>query len=141
MVLITLIGQEQAHVSNRFYYMGPQTECKECKLKTVCFNLEQGRQYEITGLRDTMHECEMHEEGVRVVEVEKIPTIACIPKKSAIEGGMITYDECVCSRLGCENWNRCHPIGLKAGDKLKVDTVIENTDCPLGYDLKVAKLA
>lgn len=140
MVLITLIGEEQAKVGNRFYYMGPQTDCKECRLKGVCFNLEPGRQYEITSLRDTKHDCEVYEGGVRVVEVEKKPTIATIPKKVAIEGSVITYDDSDCARMGCEHWQHCHPIGIRAGDKLSVTDIVGKVDCPIKDDLMLVKL-
>ena len=140
MVLITLIGEEQAKVGNRFYYMGPQTECKECRLKGVCFNLEPGRLYEITSLRDTRHECEVHEGGVRVVEVEKKPTMATILKKVAIEGSVITYDQSDCARMGCEHWQHCHPIGIRAGDKLTVNDIVGKVDCPIKDDLMLVKL-
>jgi uncharacterized protein (UPF0179 family) len=140
MVLITLIGEEQAKVGNRFYYMGPQTDCKECRLRGVCFNLEPGRQYEIISIRDTKHECEVHEDGVRVVEVEKKPTMACISKKVAIEGSLITYEGSDCARLGCEHWQHCHPIGLKTGDKLSVSDIIGKVDCPIKDDVVLVKL-
>ncbi|MBQ6547546.1 MAG: UPF0179 family protein [Candidatus Methanomethylophilaceae archaeon] len=140
MVLITLVGETQAKIGNRFYFMGPQTDCKECRLRGVCFNLEPGRQYEIISIRDTKHECEIHEDGVRVVEVEKKPTLACIPKKVAIEGSVITYDESDCGRMGCEHWQHCHPIGIKAGEKLSVSDIVGKVDCPIRDDLMLAKL-
>ena len=140
MVLITLVGERQAKVGNRFYFMGPQTDCKDCRLKGVCFNLEPGRQYEIMSIRDTRHECEVHEDGVRAVEVEKKPTLACINKKVAIEGSLITYDESDCARMGCEHWQHCHPIGIKDGDKLQVSDIVGDVECPIRDDLKLVKL-
>ncbi len=140
MVLITLVGETQARVGNRFYFMGPQTECKECRLKGVCFNLEPGRLYEVTSVRDTKHECNMHESGVRVVEVEKRPTLVCVPKKLAIEGSMITFEERNCARMGCDKWFQCHPICIESGEKLPVYEVIEDARCPIGDDLVVVKL-
>jgi len=139
-VMITLVGETQAKVGNRFYFMGPQTDCKDCRLKGVCFNLEPGRQYEIMSIRDTRHDCEVHEGGVRVVEVEKKPTLACISKKVAIEGSLITCEESDCARMGCEHWQHCHPIGIKAGDKLQVSDIIGRVDCPIKDDLILAKL-
>lgn len=135
-----MVGEKQARIGNRFYFMGPQTDCKECKLRNVCFNLEPGRQYEITSIRDTRHECDMHEEGVRVVEVEKKPTIACIPKKLAIDGSLITFEESDCGRLGCEHWSHCHPIGIKSGDKLPVSDVMGKVDCPVNDGIVLVRL-
>ncbi len=140
MVMITLVGETQARVGNRFYYMGPQLECRECKLRTVCFNLEAGHQYEITSVRDTHHDCDFHEGGVRVVEIMKIPTIATIPKKTAIEGSLITYEGVDCERMSCEHYGECHPIGIKSGDKLKIEKDLGEIDCPYGDDLILSKL-
>lgn len=140
MVLITLVGETQAHIGDRFYYLGPQTDCKECKLKGVCFNLEVGRQYEITKLRDTHHECELHEGGVRVVEVEKKPTLACVSKKLAIDGSVITFESSDCARLGCEHWSHCHPTGIRNGEKLAVTDIVEKVECPNDLELVLVKL-
>jgi uncharacterized protein (UPF0179 family) len=140
MVLITLVGETQARMGNRFYFMGPDTECRDCKIKGVCFNLEQGRLYEVTKIRDTHHECEMHDGGVRVVEVEKKPIRACIPRKLAIDGSNITFSKVSCSRMGCEHWMDCHPVSLSDGEKLPVVEVLEKVDCPLGDDLTLVKL-
>lgn len=140
MVLITLIGENQARIGNRFYFMGPQTSCRECKLKGVCFNLEQGRMYEITSIRDTKHECEVHDGGVRVVEVMKKPVLACISKKSAMEGSVITYEESDCGRMGCDHWQHCHPIGIKTGDKVTVSDIVGKTDCQVNNNLVIARL-
>ena len=140
MVLITLVGEAQARTGNRFYFMGPQTDCKECRLRGVCFNLEPGRQYEIVSVRDTHHDCEVHDGGVRVVEVEKKPTMSCVSKKVAIEGSIITFDESDCARMGCEHWPHGHPIGIKAGEKLTVTDTVGKVDCPIRDDLVLVKL-
>ena len=140
MVLITLVGKEQAQIGNRFYYIGPLTECRDCRLKGVCFNLEPGHKYEIVKLRDTEHECELISEKVRVVEVAKVPTKALIPKKYAIEGSVITYDDIDCGRLGCKNYEYCHPIGLKKGAKKTVVNNIGKIDCPEFDNLVLVEL-
>lgn len=140
MVMITLVGETQARVGNRFYYLGPQLECRECKLRTVCFNLEQGRQYEVVGVRDTHHDCEMHEDGVRVVEIKKVPTMVVIPKKTAIEGSVITFEESDCGRMSCSNYRYCHPTGIKTGDKLTIEENLGNVDCSLSDTIVLAKV-
>ncbi len=140
MVLITLIGKEQAHIGNRFYFIGPLTECRDCKLKGVCFNLEPGHQYEVTNLRDTEHDCEVFNDKVRVVELEKIPTKATVQKKVVIEGSMITYESNDCARLGCEHYAECHPVGLENGDKRTVTDIIGKVDCPVFDSLVLVKL-
>ncbi|PJB22268.1 MAG: hypothetical protein CO114_00925, partial [Euryarchaeota archaeon CG_4_9_14_3_um_filter_38_12] len=72
MVLVTLVGEKIAKKDNEFIYIGSLPECRGCKLKTVCFNLDEGRRYKITNIRDIHHDCKIHEGGVRIVEVEKI---------------------------------------------------------------------
>ena len=144
MVLVTLIGCEQARVGNRFYYCASLSDCKECKgckLRSVCFNLDSGSLYEIKSLRDTEHECALNESKVRVVEVEKKPFRAVVSKKLAIDGSMITFEPQVCTNLGCENYGLCHPDNVKSGDKLSVKDVIEDITCPLTDDkLTVVRL-
>ena len=48
MPLVTLIGEKLAIEDAEFTYLGPQNDCRNCKLKTVCFNLKPGRRYKIT---------------------------------------------------------------------------------------------
>ena len=91
MGLVTIVGETQARIGNRFYFMGPLTDCKECKLRNVCFNMEHGSLYEVIGLRDTVHDCAIRESKVRVVEVEKKPFRAAIPKKQAM-GSSVTFE-------------------------------------------------
>lgn len=140
MVMITLIGETEARIGNRFYFIGPQTDCKECRLRSVCFNLEIGRLYEITSLRETHHDCEMHEGGVRVVEVEKKPISVCVPHKLAIDGSMITFESAKCESICCENWFLCHPIGIRNGEKLPIVDVSEDVDCQIKERLTIVKL-
>jgi len=132
MVVITLIGEHQARVGEMFVYRGPLTECRDCKLKAVCFNLEAGGLYRIKNLRDVQHECRIHEEGVRVVEVEKVKQSGALPRRSAIEGSTVTFEEIKCDTLGCANWRLCHPIGVEKGMKFKVSKVDKEIECPAG---------
>ena len=140
MVLITLIGETQARIGNRFYFMGPLTECRECRLRGVCFNLEPGSLYEVVGLRDTSHDCPIHEGSARVVEVERKPTLAAIPQKHATDGSVITFEVKRCSNLGCENHSYCVPIGIKDGTKLRVTEIIGDIECPEDANMKLVKL-
>ena len=91
MVLVTVVGESQCKKGFEFVFSGPLAECRECKVKNVCFHLEPNRLYRVIEVRDVHHDCKVHEEGVRVVEVEKLPTKTALPSKSAIEGSMITY--------------------------------------------------
>ena len=135
-----MIGDPHAHIGNRFYYMGPNDECKECRLKNVCFNLEAGSLYEIVQLRDTHHECALREGDVRVVVVEKVPFSAAVPKKQAIDGSMITFEPKDCGNLGCPNRKFCNPPNIAVGEKRSITEVVENLDCPLGEALVRVKM-
>ena len=140
MVLITLIGATQARAGNRFCFVGPLTECKECRLRGVCFNLEPGALYEVVALRDTVHECPIHEGSVRVVEVEKRPTLAAVPSKYAIDGSMITFEGRSCDNMGCVNRIYCAPMCLKEGTKIRIADIIGDIECPNAENLVLVKL-
>jgi uncharacterized protein (UPF0179 family) len=140
MVLITLIGETQARIGNRFYFVGPLTECKECRLRGVCFNLEPGSMYEVVGLRDTIHECPIHEGPVRVVEVERKPIAAAVSRKLAIDGSTITFEKRKCDDLGCENRIYCYPACVKDGTKLRIDSIVGDLECPEGHEVLLVKL-
>lgn len=141
MVLLTLIGEHQAHVGRRFIFLGPLSECKECKKKQVCFNLESGYTYQILAVRAPKRDdCIIHEGSVRVVEVEKIPVSSAVRIKSAIEGSTITIDELRCDNLGCGMYSICHPYGLKVGTKMKILKIEGDIVCPEGNKLMKVSL-
>ena len=140
MVLVTLIGDSHARIGNRFYYNGPSEECKECRLRNVCFNLEPGSLYEIVQLRDTRHDCILREGPVRVVVVEKVPFGAAVPKKLAMEGSMITFESQKCGHIGCPNYRYCCPANITDGDKRTITDVVENLDCPIGENIVRVKM-
>lgn len=140
MVLITLVGEKQATEGCEFIYMGPLSDCRECRLKTVCFNLEEGTRYKITKIRDVHHDCKIHEGGVRVVEVERIPVNAALNNKLAIEGSTITFAPLECKNLGCEHYHLCHPLGVKANGKYKILSVGKEIKCPVGEKIKEVKM-
>ena len=152
MVLVTLIGDAHAHIGNRFYYLGPNDECRDCRLKNVCFNLDAGSLYEIVQLRDARHDCALREDQVRVVVVEKVPFQAAVPKKLAIDGSMITFESKACGRLDCKRWGgHCMFVylTLDRGDKIITPVFQQNPtgvpymgfmDIPIGaiVDLEIS---
>lgn len=75
MLLVTLIGEKLANEGDKFIYLGPNNGCASCKLKTVCFNLKPGKHYNIVKVRDKRHSCDVHDEGVIVVEVQELSTL------------------------------------------------------------------
>jgi len=140
MPAITMLSESQAKKGNMFYYLGPQTECGDCKLKDVCLNLEGGSLYEITAVRSQTHNCVLNEDKVRVVEIKKVAQRSTVPKKSAIEGGIITFKEQKCGRLDCKNYRLCKPYALESGKKYSVLDIEGDAECPIGESLVLVKL-
>jgi uncharacterized protein (UPF0179 family) len=136
MVVITLVGELQARQGGTFAYTGPISECRDCKLKTICFNLDAGKWYKIVNVRSIHHDCRLHENGVRVVEAEPVGIPAAIPSKSAIEGTVIAFEPRRCGTVSCENYRLCNPIGVTPGGKYRVTSVLEEVSCEDGQALK-----
>lgn len=139
MALVTLIGEKLAKKDGVFIYMRGAAECRDCKLKNVCFNLEEGKRYKITNIREMHHDCRLHEGGVRVVEVEKIPVPVSVNAKNAVEGETITFTG-ECRNTGCDFYKLCHPAGVKTGTKFRILKVKDNIECPEKKNLKEALL-
>ncbi len=133
--MITVIGEKQAKVDGQFIYLGPLTECKECKLKGVCFNLDAGALYRIVEVRDVKHECKVHEDGVRVVRVEKERMEGVVSKKGALEGTTVTHEVIRCNHLGCEHYRLCHPFGIDRGRKARISKILGDLECIEGKKL------
>lgn len=141
MVLVTVVGEHQCRKGLEFVFEGPVAECRDCKVRNVCFHLEPNRRYRITEVRDVHHECKIHEDGVRVVEVERVPTRAAISSRSAIEGSMLSFEESDCDRLGCPDYRLCVPIGVSEGLRFRVASVESGeVRCPLGKSLRIVLL-
>jgi len=141
MVIITIIGELLAKKNELFIYCGPLSECRECKLKTVCFNLELGRQYCVKSVRDVHHDCRIHEDGVRVVEVENAGILASVPSKLAIDGATFSFKSRDCPIFSCENYWLCHPFGVNAGTKYRISSVEGNLSCEEGQSLRKVLLS
>jgi len=139
MVTVTLISESQAKVGNRFYFMGSQPECEDCKLKTVCLNLESGNLYRIKGVRNQTHNCSLSEDKARIVEVEIMPFDSVAIKRSAVEGSVITFKEPECKEFGCKNYCRCHPTGISSGRKYSIVSIEGDAECPVGHKLVLTK--
>jgi len=132
MTLLTVIGKRLAKKDVIFTFMGSLSDCKECKVKNICFHLEEGRPYRIISSRDVLHDCTVHEEGVVVVEVEPVPLEMVIPKKQAIDGSTITIELATCRHRGCDHYRLCFPIGIITGQKRKIVKVGNKVKCPKG---------
>jgi uncharacterized protein (UPF0179 family) len=138
MPLVTLIGEDLAIEGNEFIYLGPNNECRNCKLKTVCFNLKTGRKYKIEKVRDKHHDCSVHERTTIVVEVIEMPIFTAINAKHN-EGVITKIEKNDCRSIGCPNYELCS-VTINKDKKFKIIKIYEDIDCPIGYILKKAEL-
>lgn len=130
-VFISLVGIRQAKEGFVFLHQGSIDECKNCKLFKICLeNFELGRIYEVVGVRNKTFKCMVHDEGVRVVEVQKANTEASIEKRLAFEGVTITYKQQECQDSSCPDYRICKPLGLRNGDKCKIFKIGDLVKCP-----------
>jgi uncharacterized protein (UPF0179 family) len=129
MVLVTLIGEQLAVEGQEFTYLGSSNECKNCQLKTVCFNLKTGRKYRITKLRDKRHECGIHDGEVVVVEVEELPLTVVVTKEPK-EGVTTTVKKKECKNIGCDFFDICTINALQNGKNYTIKKVYGKIECP-----------
>ena len=138
MPLVTLIGEKLAKKDNEFVYIGPNNECRNCKLKTVCFNLKKGRKYKIIGIRDKKHNCSVHEGAAAVVEVSQLPIITSADKKLE-EGSKSIIKNKECGSIGCVNYKICD-VSLEKEKNYIIVKIFEDIKCPIGYELQKVEL-
>jgi len=138
MTLVTLIGERLAIKNDEFMYLGPNNDCRNCKLKTVCFNLKPNRIYKITKVRDKKHNCNLHEGTAVVVEVEKQPIITAINKKYT-EGSKSNIEKTDCDNIGCEYHDLCK-IDIQKDKNYVIKKIHGKIDCPIGNNLQKAEL-
>ncbi|MHA1238830.1 MAG: UPF0179 family protein [Candidatus Odinarchaeia archaeon] len=144
MGILTLIGEKQAKVGNKFILNSISDECVKCKLKQVCVdNLEKGRIYEIINVRGDRHKCSLFEGDTVVVEVKLAPITALINSRICFEGATITFNPVDCNNFQCKNRKYCNPVGLKKGDKCKIIKILNKEKgeiCPEKRGLKLVQL-
>jgi len=135
-----LISEKCAKIGYKFVHEGGAEECKNCPLRKACIeNLEEGRVYEVIGVRRKSHTCPLHGEKVVVVDVVQAAVEAAVKKRLAIEGVIISYHPIVCDEP-CRFKLICQPQGLKSGDRVKIEKLLEEIDCPLNFKLLKAVL-
>ena len=138
MPLVTLIGEKLAKKECEFTYLGPNNECRNCKLKTVCFNLKPGRKYKITSVRDKRHNCNVHEGTASVIEVQEMPILIAVDK-SLSQGSEIKFKDNGCRSIGCNNYELCS-VTIQKDKSYTITKIYESIDCPIGHDLQKAEL-
>ncbi len=134
-----MLSESQAEVGREFVFLGPQFDCKECRLKGICFNLEKGAAYRVVAVRGQKHPCELNEGEVHVVEVERITRPIAVEKKFAMEGSKLAFQPAACGQLGCVHYLECNPVGLEPGDKVEIKTVGDKVDCAIGQSRILVK--
>ncbi|MFZ2071947.1 MAG: UPF0179 family protein [Halobacteriota archaeon] len=136
--VVTLIGAKQAKEGEEFIFCGAATKCDECRLKKSCANLEVGRRYRIEKVREEIkHDCFVHEDGVRVIEVTEPPIELAIDARHAMKGFKVVFEPVDCEKTP-ELFELCNPEGLKEGDRCTILNVIG--DVPGEGDKKGLKL-
>ncbi|RLF26229.1 MAG: hypothetical protein DRN01_05190 [Thermoplasmata archaeon] len=141
MPMVTLVGERMAKKGAEFTYLGPSSECKNCRLKTACFNLKKGRRYRIVGIRDKRHSCNLHDGGVHVVEVNELPIVVSVEKNNAKEGSEIGITTMDCMHLDCDNFELCHNPAVQVNKKYRVVKLLEKIECMDGRDLVKAEVS
>jgi hypothetical protein len=132
---ITIIGENIAKKDEEFFFIGPQNDCKNCKLKNICFNLKQYHRYKITNVRDKRHKCSIHEGDAVVVEVEEQPIQTAIDKKYT-QGSAITINQKECNEKFCQYYDLCTNQALQPGKKYTILKILEPIHCPNGESLQ-----
>ncbi|MBS3748679.1 MAG: UPF0179 family protein [Candidatus Thermoplasmatota archaeon] len=128
MTSITIIGEELAKKDEEFIFIGPQNDCKNCKLKNICFNLKQYHRYKITNVRDKRHSCTVHKGDAIVVEVEEQPIETAIDKKYT-KGSAITLDKKECDEPLCPYYDLCTNKAIQPGKKYIIENILETIPC------------
>jgi len=139
--IITLVGSRQAKVGFVFLHEGAAKTCEDCRYRRVCIdNLTPGQIYKIVKLRDKSLPCPLHDENVRVVEVQQAEIEAAIESRLAFPDGIITFKPQNCDRDNCPNRHLCLPSLLGGAVRCKVVEVKQPIDCPLSRSLVLALL-
>lgn len=138
MALVTLIGEKIAEENMEFVYIGPNNDCRNCKLKNVCFNLKVGRRYKIINIRDKKHSCNVHEGLAVVVEVKELPIITSIDEKYS-EGDITTFDKKPCDSIGCAYYDICK-INLSKEKKYEIVKIFDKITCPISKKLQKVEI-
>jgi uncharacterized protein (UPF0179 family) len=140
---ITLIGTRIATIGMEFTFNGPTPECESCRLRNTCMNLEPSHRYRVLGIRgELVHDCPIHEAGVRAVEVTESPIIAALDSRKAFPGSKVVFESVDCNDASCRMYEICHPASLKDGEKYTIVDVVGESpeDCPKGNVLKLVEL-
>ncbi len=139
MTLVTLIGEKLAEKNLEFIYLGPLSECRNCKLKNVCFNLKPHRRYRITNVRDKRHNCNVHMGNVVAVEVEELPIEVTVEKRHTL-GSIVKIEKKECDNVECKYYELCTNEAIQKDKTYKVVKIYGTINCPKGLKLNRAEV-
>jgi len=134
------VNSGDARQGYEFLHLGRAEECEGCRLVRTCMeNLEPGRRYRITGIKDMEHPCALHGK-VRVVEVEEAGVPAALEKRRVFIGSKIEFSRQDCDDIFCPGYRFCRPEGLLEGDVCRITDSQEALECKRGRSLVVVRL-
>jgi len=136
-VLITLIGEQLATEGLEFTYIGSSNECKNCKLKNVCFHLNPGHNYTITKIREKKHPCNIHEGKAVIIEVNELPFFAAVNKEHS-GNTPITIDRKACDNIKCDYFELCSSTARHNDKSYAIKKSEGKINCP--YDIELYKV-
>jgi hypothetical protein len=142
---VTLVGTRLAEVGTEFTYHGEASACAGCPYRDQCLNLEEGRRYRITSLRENAStlECGVHDAGVTAVEVELAPVRANVATSGAYAGSKVAL-EGPCPHTECPSHELCEPAGVSFDREYRIAEVVGDPPhefCLLDRDLTQVELA
>ncbi|WP_297215428.1 UPF0179 family protein [Thermoplasma sp.] len=135
---ISLIGSSIAKEGLEFVFAGPLTACSDCRVKNVCFNLEQGHRYKVTKVREQVNPCIIFNgDKVNTVEVEELEDYVNVQESKRIqEGAIISLKSMNCDYITCPNIEKCNLYYFKPDTKVMVKSIGKEISCPKGYKMK-----
>lgn len=128
MNVVTIIGERIAKKGTEFVYLGPLNECRNCIVKTACFNLKPDHTYKIINIRDKKHGCNVHEGPGVVVEVEEQPIRTTIDKKLS-KGSITQLEPHICDHVFCNYYEICTTKAIQKGNKYKIEAIFDDVNC------------
>ncbi len=135
---ITLIGVDLARKDMEFTFKGPLSgKCDECRIRNVCFNLEPGKKYRVTDVKEQVNPCSVYNKNkVSTIEVEEIKNTYNIQNgKRLMEGSSIELKSMKCDYLTCPNIEKCNLLSISS-KKIVVNKIVQKISCPKGYDMR-----
>ena len=142
---VTLIGTRLADVGREFVYGGESSACEGCPYRQQCLNLVEGTRYRVTGVRENAQtlDCEVHDGGVRAVEVEPAAVPANVDSKGTYAGSKTTLVG-PCPHTDCPSHQYCVPEGADFDTEYRVQEVLGEPPhefCALDRDLTLVRFA